>query len=329
MADQVIVEILDPRGGVRSRARLERFPAGIGRSFTNDVILDDPYACPEHLQLVREEDGTLVVVDTGSMNGTTEVGHRQNLARVIVRPGLQLRVGRTQIRFRDPTQPVAATVPDKGVNADTPRLGRPIIAIAVSIVTLALYTLLGWLSTYERTTIEQQAFTGLGVLLLIVLWAGIWSLASRVVIHRFNFLAHLTLASLAVIATSALTGLDGWTTVVLPNSGLNEVLFFGVMVPLSVGLIAGHLGLASRMSRAARVKASALVLTGLGALAALATYAEREEFTTSLEYPSAIRPVPPSLVHTVSLDDFLAQATDLRAEVDTLAAMADRRQAAR
>jgi pSer/pThr/pTyr-binding forkhead associated (FHA) protein len=328
MADQVIVEILDPRGGVRSRARLDRFPAGIGRSYTNDVIIDDPYACPQHLQLVREEDGTLVVVDTGSVNGTTEVGMRQSLARVVVRAGLQLRIGRTQIRFRDPTQPVAATIPDKGLNAERGLLGRPISAIAVSVATVVLFTVLAWLETYESTTIEQQTFGGLGVFMLIVLWAGMWSLASRIVVQRFNFLAHLTLAGLAVIAWEAMTGFNGWTSVVLPNNSINDMLFVVVSLGIALGVLITHLGLASRMSPRKRLTASVVVLGVIGALAALGTYADREEFTTTLEYPSLIRPVSPSLVRSVSLDDFLERATDLREQVDTLAAMAERRQAA-
>lgn len=329
MADQIIVEILDSRGGVRSRARLDHFPAGIGRSYTNDVIIDDAYACPEHLQLVREEDGTLVVVDTGSVNGTSEVGKRQNLARVVVRPGLQLRIGRTQIRFRDPTQPVAATIPDKGLNAERGLLSRPITAIGVSVVTVVMFTVLGWLETYESTSIEQQAFEGgLGVFLLIVLWAGAWSLASRLFMHRFNFLAHLTLAGLAVIGWEAMSGLNGWTSVVLPNSSVNDMLFGVVSLGIALGMLIAHLGLASRMSPGKRLTASVAVLGVVGALAALGTYAEREEFTATLEYPSLIRPVSPALVRSVPLDDFLERATDLREQVDTLAAMAERRQAA-
>jgi pSer/pThr/pTyr-binding forkhead associated (FHA) protein len=328
MADQVIVEILDPRGGVRSRARLDHFPAGIGRSFTNDVIVDDPYACPQHLQLLREEDGTLVVIDTGSVNGTTEVGQRQNLARVVVRPGLQLRIGRTQIRFRDPTQPVAATIPDKGVNADRGLLGRPISAIVVSVVTVVVFTVIAWLETYERTTLEAQAFGGLGVLMLIVAWAGAWSLASRMVLGRFNFLAHLTVAGVAVIAWEALSGFNGWASVFLPNSSVNGMLFVVVSLAITLTVLIAHLGLASRMPPRKRLAASVVVLGVIGALAALGTYAEREEFTTTLEYPSLIRPVSPSLVRAVSLDDFLEGATDLREQVDTLAAMAERRQAA-
>jgi pSer/pThr/pTyr-binding forkhead associated (FHA) protein len=328
MADQIIVEILDARGGVRSRARLDRFPAGIGRSYTNDVIIDDPYACPEHLQLVREEDGTLVVVDTGSINGTTEVGKRQNLVRVVVRPGLQLRIGRTQIRFRDPTQPVAATIPDKGLNAERGFLGRPISAIVVSVVTVVLFTILAWLETYESTTIEAETFGGLGVFLLIVAWAGLWSLASRMVLHRFNFLAHLTLAGLAVIGWEAMSGLNGWTSVVLPNSTVNDMFFVVVSLAIALGVLVTHLRLASRMAPWKRLTASVVVFGVIGALAALGTYAERQEFTTTLEYPSLIRPVSPSLVRAVSLDDFLERATDLREQVDTLAAMAERRQAA-
>jgi hypothetical protein len=164
--------------------------------------------------------------------------------------------------------------------------------------------------------------------MLIVLWAGAWSLASRVVVGRFNFLSHLTLAGLAVIAWEALSAVNGWTSVALPNSSVNDMLFVVISLSITLGVLIVHLGLASRMPPRKRLVASVVVLGVAGALAALGTYAEQEEFTTALDYPSLIRPVSPSLVRAVPLDDFLERATDLREQVDTLAALAERRQAA-
>jgi hypothetical protein len=47
MEPLTFVEILDKRGHVMQRLRVERLPATIGRAYTNDVILDDPFVSAE------------------------------------------------------------------------------------------------------------------------------------------------------------------------------------------------------------------------------------------------------------------------------------------
>ena len=63
------VEILSRNHEIAARFRLPVAEARIGRGYTNDVIVDDPYVAPEHLRLFRDEAGQLVVEDLGSANG--------------------------------------------------------------------------------------------------------------------------------------------------------------------------------------------------------------------------------------------------------------------
>ncbi|HET7041188.1 MAG TPA: FHA domain-containing protein [Gemmatimonadales bacterium] len=64
------VEVLDHRGQVRTRHRIDAAPAIIGRGYGSDVLLDDPWLSPVHLRLFRELDGSLAVEDARSENGT-------------------------------------------------------------------------------------------------------------------------------------------------------------------------------------------------------------------------------------------------------------------
>ena len=101
MARLRIVEILDARGHVRSRARIETFPASIGRAFDNDIILDDAYVSPRHLLLVEDDAGILWGEDAGSKNGTRRAGRATPEARFAIASGGSVLVGHTTLRIFD------------------------------------------------------------------------------------------------------------------------------------------------------------------------------------------------------------------------------------
>ena len=53
----IFLEVLDRRGRLLDRHRIDRCPITIGRAYANDVIVDDPYVCPTHLRLLRTDPG--------------------------------------------------------------------------------------------------------------------------------------------------------------------------------------------------------------------------------------------------------------------------------
>ena len=68
----------------------------IGRSPDADLIVDDQYASLRHARISELPDGSLVVEDLGTVNGTFLNG-RSIFRPTPFRPGDVLRVGRTQI----------------------------------------------------------------------------------------------------------------------------------------------------------------------------------------------------------------------------------------
>lgn len=83
MDEVIFLEVLEG-DSVQARHRLERFPVNVGRGYGNDVILDDPKVSAEHLRIERREDGTLVLRDVGSQNGTYRVEPWAQLAELEV-----------------------------------------------------------------------------------------------------------------------------------------------------------------------------------------------------------------------------------------------------
>ena len=50
MAPLGYIEILDSKGNVVERTRIDSFPIHIGRAYSNEVVIDDAYVCPAHAQ---------------------------------------------------------------------------------------------------------------------------------------------------------------------------------------------------------------------------------------------------------------------------------------
>src|SRR5688572_30087181 len=146
----LIMEVLDGRGGsVRSRIRLDALPVRIGRGLDNDLILDDPYVDAQHAQITFGMSGDVIVEDLASTNGVALGRGRERVTSLSVLPGMELRIGRTVLRFRDSAEPVAPTL------LDAPRvtrrgpawLAKPGPQLALVVAVLASMWMYFWLES--------------------------------------------------------------------------------------------------------------------------------------------------------------------------------------
>lgn len=320
MARVMFAEVLDGRSAVKSRVRLDSFPATIGRGYANDLILDDPYVCPQHARVFEDAAGALMIEDMGSVNGLYDVARGGRASRVAIAAGTQIRVGHSVLRFCDPEQAVAATMLDREQPARAPRLASAGASAAVCVLAFALFALTTYLGSFDRQNVAKVVSGGLTIMVGLAVWAGCWALASRIVSHRFNFLAHWALASAVMVAISALGAASEWAGFLLQPSAMLSLLGSTGAVVLVAVLFYGHLTLASGMSRRLRWR-SALVTTGvIVAVGGLAAFADHGKFSTKMTYEGNLKPVSGRWVRTVTVDVFEREARDLQREVDALAA---------
>ncbi len=336
----MILEVVHP-GGARSWHRLGDAPVTVGRGLANDVILDDPYVDGRHARIAVDESGTPLIEDLGSVNGLI-ADYSKVSGRVPVRPGAEIRVGRTMLRFRDSDEPVSPAIVDVSLAppaAVTPRVRPEVIlprrarlsetiaqtsrttwgrmlTVGLAASAVALYS---WLGSSERSRTSEALYAALAFAAVIAIWAGIWAVASRVSVQRFHFVAHMAVASVVTLGGLAWTMAAEWLSFFFPDASLADVLSIGIGLFMLAALVAGHLALASSFSRTRQwrtgfaVAGAALLIGGLAALA------EEESFTDVPTFSGVVKPVGSDWLPTASVDEFGGVMATLKEQVDEMA----------
>jgi hypothetical protein len=105
---------------------------------------------------------------------------------------------------------------------------------------------------------------------------------------------------------------------VWPAREPSDALALILAPPIGVAVLAGHLALASSLAGSARWRASTLVVGAMLGVVAIAALEDDDD--RGMSYPGTIKPLPPSLVQSSSLDQFFRATGSLQAQVDSLAA---------
>jgi hypothetical protein len=318
----LILEVL--HGGrhpeVRDRRRLDGAPVTIGRALDNAVVLDDLHVDAQHARLEAQPDGSWAIVDLGSVN-RIRVGRAAPTDRVVVTPGLSVTIGRTTLRFRDDSAPVPPAVPLPHADAEsappawfeTPRARLGVIAASI-----VLFAVQAWMGATMRGIGSMVFGQLIAAMALAILWAGIWAIASRVVLGRFNFLAHAAIVALAVAVMSFVDELVGLLGFLLPSGDWSSAGEGFVLIALLAVLVALHLGAASHLAARVRWRTGALAAGIVLALLGISAALEEESFSPQAEFSGEIRTLSPALIPLQSVEEFAETRTELRAEVDAL-----------
>jgi hypothetical protein len=196
MGEIIWVEILSRQRNVETRHRCFGPLIRIGRSYDNDVVLDDPYVAPQHLRILRDDEtGALVAEDLGSENGLlADRGERRD--RIVLDGDRAIRIGHTTLRIRDAAYAVAAERPVEPQK----RLWPYALAVGAAILAIEIASL--WLGETAEPKITRY-LTPLLILSLASLgWIGGWALLARIFAGQARFERNLMIALSGLLAYS-------------------------------------------------------------------------------------------------------------------------------
>jgi len=310
------IEILDGKGAVAERVAVENFPITIGRAYGNQVILSDPFVCPLHLRIAPDEQGRLLASDLDSVNGTYSASSQARVAEIELQSGSQFRIGHTTLRYVSIDHPLAPTLVDRAVRVSP--LASPYAAVIAGAALVLLLCLDAYLSSVERVTFARIIGEPWVTLSMLATWAGMWALASRIVVSRFNFAQHATIACLALLTISALGVVAEWAEFFLPRLPILWIAgVFGYGLVLA-GLVYGHLGAASPLRRRSRLWAAAAISLVVVGTSAISDYAARSKFSNIMEYTGVLKPIDAAWVPATSVEEFFASSDKLKKDLDSL-----------
>ena len=315
----LILEVRDGRG-VTARHRLETFPLTLGRALSNDIIVDDPYTDAHHARISIDESGAIAIEDIGSVNGLHSNGSRAQ-GRIVVQAGVELRMGRTTLRFRDVNEAVPPAL------VESPRaplyvrhlettLGR---AVVVVLMLLAV-AVNAWLGNTERSSGSSVLAAVLAVLGVAFVWSAVWGVTTRGADRRFHLPGHMTVVSLAILALLVYNVVNEWLTFFFPDAAVVTVAYAVIFLATVAALIAGHLSVANVLTRKRRWRAGFITSGILLGFAAMAALVEDESYSDVPTFERQLKPVPASLVPTSTVDEFLGAMGEAKDEVDQAAA---------
>ncbi|MGH7871157.1 MAG: FHA domain-containing protein [Candidatus Binatia bacterium] len=316
MAPLGYLEVLDARGHVAQRLRLDHLPIQIGRAYTSDLVIDDVYVCPLHVSVFADDHGRLVCRDRDSLNGLYAGARGSRVASLELESGGEFRIGHTVLRYCAADHPVAPTLVDR---QDRMSLWySPRTAVIAGVAVLTLLCLDSFLGSVERVTAAGVVSEPLMTLSTLLLWAGLWALAGRVVVSRFQFPQHVTIACCAIVAFMTLGSVSEWTEFlfpIFPAMWLASLFGSGLIL---AGLVYFHLRFAAPMQRRSRLWTAVAVSAASMGLSLILHIAARAKFSTTMDYTGIVKPLAAALVPAISVDQFIGNSQKLRDELTKL-----------
>ncbi|RKH01804.1 FHA domain-containing protein [Corallococcus sp. CA053C] len=317
MDEVIFLEVLEG-DAVQARHRLEKLPVTVGRGYGNDVILDDPKVSAEHLRLERREDGAVVLHDVGSVNGTFNVQPWARLQELVLTPDARVAVGDTVLRFR----PRGFEVEDTVVNEAVPRerlFERP-RAFALTLQALVAVAFISERVTqFQKTDWGDLLLAGVVPLGLALLWAGGWSLASRIARRSYYFRAHATIGGMVLLGFALSPPLFALLSFSFAlGSGLAVVRTLLILGLVGWGLY-WHLRYVTRWSSKRVVRGLVIASVGVLVLTNVSVMLGNEDFSEALEFPRSLLPPVLRVAPAHSMDSFFEELTPLAEDVDALA----------
>jgi pSer/pThr/pTyr-binding forkhead associated (FHA) protein len=302
------VEILNHNGDLQARHKFNELPIRIGRSYSNDIILDDPHTAAEHAIIELNETGNIVLRDLGSQNGIKLKGKKHTQAKLNSDTTAQL--GQTFIRVRDSHYVVNAEV------SDTTNLhwqGWPILLSAIFIIGCLSLTD-SWLDDIADNKISDYITTLIQWLVSAAAWAGIWALANRVFGGATNFNRHLFTLS------CGLAGLDIYhyisTFFGFAFSWEWLILYKGHMIVIiALATIYYHLRLINPHNRALFKLLCVCAAIAISSLKLVSNYQSTDMYADELYMSESLPPIM-RISRNHSLAEFDQSIQKLKAEVD-------------
>ncbi len=202
----------------------------IGRAYSNDIVLSDPYVAPQQLRLYRygtddEQLGWHMNVLDAS-NPTLINGEPLTDATAAVSAGDTITVGRTQLQvFADdtPVEPTRKLLVSSWLHGASRNA-----AIPAALFVLA--ALLDGVSNYlvSNTDGDWKAhgtfvLTGMAVLLL---WAGAWAVVGRLLRHQHHFSQQLLVTSVVALLGLLVSPVEAYVEFVSNNLVWRDIVTY-------------------------------------------------------------------------------------------------------
>ncbi len=304
----LVIQIDGRHGQPATLAKSSEDSIRVGRSFTNDIVVTDPYVDPEQLGFYWVDNRWTVKI-LGTTNPVFINGKLVDREQTDLRSGDKLVIGRTHLTafledhlVEDTRKLLRSTGPHHGTL-------HPLVSIAMVILVCAVATISGYQELSEIIRWKQIAL-GISVLvLLLVFWAGAWSLAGRLLRHEPQFFHQLFFTALMYAVLIAVFPFSSYVEYASNSRVLGEVVEWGVFLFVLTALLSLNLSLASNLKN---ITGIAFFVSASILLFSYSTiYFNKADFSNEPGYSKVLKPPFVKIISDQSVDSFLSESASI------------------
>jgi hypothetical protein len=314
--DVVFLESLDKHDGLVARHRFDHLPVTLGAAYNSDHIVDaEPSKDRRALaaSITRAADGSLMVTAASGAPDFWAPGGMTRSWRIDPDQSFLLGGQRFRVRTRGYVASPRALA-NRATSANVlPALGRWAVlwALPLALICGAIITWLGDIDGERGTAYISGALITVGML---AVWSGVWAALSRLTGRASHFLAHLSLAALAVVAVIVLDYLFDTAAFAFNLPAIQRYDY--ALVGLIIGVLVWcHTRLVTRLQARTAVVSAFAVGGALFAFQALTAYTARGNISSTATL-TELRPPALRVATAVSTDAFFADSESLKAKAD-------------
>ncbi len=282
------LEVLNRSGRTAQRFPITAAGLTLGRGFGNDLILDDPFVCPQHARIIWNGEG-LEVHDLGSVNGLSIGSVRLRQEGCHLPSGTSFRIGRTVLRYLACDAPLLPTKLDRDASGPQRWLGKAGVLGLVYLLTGSALALQLYFDSAEKFQSSMLATSLVMALSFGLVWTSLWSFVNRTLSHRWNFGIHSGIACLGLFGALALNTLTGYACFSLGLDPWHLYLSYGLALILVWWLVFMHLRLTAAGSSVSLIRTSAIVGVLLVGAAVLVNQSLEEDFSQTPEFQASLK----------------------------------------
>lgn len=309
MRRTAIVEVLDRDGYPRLIVPVTEWPVTIGRAIDCDVVLDDAHVAPVHVTLT-ESDSLLHLTVGDSINGVRVRGRILSRGdRAELPAGEMIQIGGTRVRVRR----AADGLPPERPLVDEASAGwKPVLGLTLATAVWGAGTF--WVNADPGARVTAYLPVLLGLPIITAVWCSLWAVGSKLVRHRFQFLAHARIALGYMLASSVIAPMLSLLSFAVGFELLGRVsgIVEGAIV---CAMILAHLTLVLPAHRRLLVSVVTVVFVGGVALTLVRNYQTSDRLFGQL-YMATLAPPALRLAPAVTTARFIEEARSLKATVD-------------
>lgn len=305
----IVIEVLSKNNKTIAHYYFDKNIISIGRGYKNDLRLDDPYICENHLQIERcDETGIISFLDEGSLNGCSINGKQLNSSQLTHLDIVTL--GRTRLRIFDANHSVEPTSLLSNLEQSLAWLNNLTVCFLLTAIFVILQITESYYMTFDEVTVVKLFTDNFWQIFGLCVWPVLIVLMAKLVKKEVRIVGLFSVMWLFLISIQVTTPVMGVLYFNFDSATWLELVDTAIFASIFFSFIWFTLFLAFHQSSHKRNVLSILA-TGIVMVFALGLHKLDDDFSPRPDYDNSVYPPMYLTTKPVTSIDFANQTESL------------------